>query len=173
MSLKEEVHILKCTQELSSRGLLWEYNFKEILRELIFPGKTPLFLVKQWKLRATAAVRGWMEGRFEMCAGQCMRSSAQSPFPSRPQWTCAGVEALRGHRASPIVPNFTTDKHLLMKADQSPPIHSKRLKRRAGNKEKEVKNVKERVGNTRAHISFTTRPLLEHCISLTCCVCDN
>lgn len=62
MTLKEEVHFLKCTQELSGRGLLWKYNFKEILRELIFPGKTPLFLVKQWKLHAGDCSGAGMNG---------------------------------------------------------------------------------------------------------------
>lgn len=33
------------------------------------------------------------------------------------------------------------------------------------------KNVRERIGYTRAHISFTTGPPVEHCKSLTCCIC--
>lgn len=89
-------------------------NFKRNFKQLIFPGKTSLFLLKQQKLQATAVRRH----EWRSSGSMHWVSGPKAPFSLCTTVTLREVEALRGHRASPIVPHFKTDKHLLIQVGQ-------------------------------------------------------
>lgn len=98
------------------------------------------------------AAGDWMNGgAIRDVRGSVHGVSSPKPLSQPSTMNLRGVEAPRGHRASPIVPTFKTDKHLLIKADPSPFNSLKKPKRRAGNEEKSSKE--ECKGRDRIHQS--------------------